>query len=97
MGAEIIGVSVDSHHSHGAFAEKLGVRFPLASDFNREIVGDFAGYFDDVGGYKGVNKRRVLVLDRERVVKWEWTASVPAEIPDTESVREAVQEIFHEV
>jgi len=95
MGAEIVGISVDSHHSHAAFATSLGLRFPLVSDFNRQIVEEYAGYFDDVGGYRLVNRRCLLVLDPQRVVRWTWAAAWPAEAPDTECLREAVQDVVY--
>lgn len=96
MGAEIAGISVDSHFCHAAFAARLKLRYPLFSDFNREVVEQFAGYFPDVAGYREVNGRRVLVLDSHAVVRWVWTAGTPGEVPDTETVREAVQEVVYD-
>lgn len=95
MGAEVVGISVDSHWSHAAFAARKSLSFPLLSDFNREVVGGLAGYYDEVRGYLRVNKRRILVLDRDLVVRWEWTAGEPSQIPDTDIVREAVQEVAY--
>jgi len=96
MGAEVVGISVDSHFSNVAFAQHQKLRFPLLSDFNREVVEAFAGYFPEVAGYFKVNQRRILVLDPASIVRWAWTATSPAEIPDTEMVREAVQEVAYE-
>lgn len=96
MGAEIAGVSLDSHFAHAAFAAQLKLRYLLFSDFNREVIGKYAGHFPDVAGYREVNRRRVLVIDSRSTVRWEWTASTPGEIPDTEMVREAVQEFVYE-
>lgn len=96
MGAEIIGISVDTHFSHAAFAQHQKLRFPLLSDFNREFVEEFAGYFPEVAGYCKVNQRRILVIDSSSVVRWAWTATSPGQIPDTEIVREAVQEVAYD-
>lgn len=95
MGAEIAGISLDSHFCHAAFAAQLKLSYPLLSDFNREVAGRYAGSFPEVAGYRGVNRRRVLVLDRSAVVRWAWTAEVPSDMPDTEMVREAVQEVVY--
>ncbi|MGH2810539.1 MAG: redoxin domain-containing protein [Actinomycetota bacterium] len=96
MGAEIAGISVESHFSNAAFRSKLGLRFPLLSDFNRQIAGEFAGLLDGIAvHYNRVNGRRILVVDRTLTVRWEWTASDPDEIPDTEPVREAVQDVVY--
>lgn len=96
MGAEVLGVSTDSHFSHAAYAERLGIGFPLLSDYNREMVGDYVGFYDDLAGYRGVNRRAVVVLDRSGRVAWTWSTDDPGQIPDTEEVREAVQEIAYD-
>lgn len=95
MGAEIVGVSVDSHFALRSFAKKLSLRFPLVSDFNRTVIGDWVGYYDDVIGYRGVGKRSVFVVDSSAVVTWRWIASEVSEVPDTEMVREAVQDVAY--
>jgi peroxiredoxin len=33
-GASLVGISVDSHHSHRAFREQLNLTMPLLSDFH---------------------------------------------------------------
>lgn len=95
MGAEIAACSMDSHFSHSAFAAQLKLRYLLWSDFNREVAGQFAGYYPEVAGYSGINRRRILVIDPRAVVRWEWTAPSPGDTPDTEAVREAVQEVVY--
>ncbi|HVF12227.1 MAG TPA: redoxin domain-containing protein [Actinomycetota bacterium] len=95
LGAAIIGISTDSHYSHRAFAKKLGLGFLLLSDFNRSVVERLAGYFESVGGYRLVNRKRVLILDQKGVVRWAWTGGQPGEIPDTEEVRLAVEEVVY--
>src|SRR3989344_6257065 len=34
---QVLGISVDSHWSHKAFAEKLNISFHLLSDFSKEV------------------------------------------------------------
>jgi peroxiredoxin Q/BCP len=41
MGAEIIGVSLDSIESHGKFASKYGLSFPLISDKEKRIANAY--------------------------------------------------------
>lgn len=95
MGAEIVGISVDSHFSHKAFAARLKLHYKLLSDFNRQVIGSYVGYFDDVLGYAEVARRSVVVIDRVRTVRWMWLADAPEDVVDTESVREAVQEVVY--
>jgi peroxiredoxin len=96
MGAEILGVSVDSSWCHAAFANRLKLHFPLVSDFNREIVGDYVGFYDAIDGMHDVARRAIVVVDPAGTVRWTWSTDNPGEVPDTEPVREVVQDIFHE-
>src|SRR2546426_7875574 len=41
LGAVVLGVSVDSHWANTAFAQKLGLAFPLLSDFKRVASADY--------------------------------------------------------
>jgi len=41
LGAEVIGVSVDSLETQRRFADKYGARFPLASDAKKEVSRAF--------------------------------------------------------
>ncbi len=48
MGAEIIGVSLDSIQSHSKFASKYGLPFPLISDKDKRIANAY-GVLKDTG------------------------------------------------
>ncbi len=48
MGAEIIGVSLDSIQSHSKFASKYGLSFPLISDKAKRIANAY-GVLKDTG------------------------------------------------
>ncbi len=48
MGAEIIGVSLDSIQSHSKFASKYGLPFPLISDKEKKIANAY-GVLKDTG------------------------------------------------
>ena len=48
MGAEIIGVSLDSIQSHSKFASKYGLSFPLISDKEMRIANAY-GVLKDTG------------------------------------------------
>ena len=46
LDAEVLGVSVDSVWSHKAFAEKMGIHYPLLADFQpRGAVADKFGVY----------------------------------------------------
>ena len=66
MGAEIIGVSLDSIQSHSKFASKYGLSFPLISDKDKRIANAY-GVLKDTG----ISTNRVtFVIDKTgKVVK----------------------------
>ena len=60
MGAEIIGVSLDSIQSHSKFASKYGLSFPLISDKDKRIANAYGALKDT-----GTSTNRVtFVIDK---------------------------------
>jgi peroxiredoxin len=64
--AQVLGISVDSYASAGEFEEKLGLEFPLLSDFPRNETGRAYGAFNEA---VGVHNRVTIVIDKDRVVR----------------------------
>jgi peroxiredoxin (alkyl hydroperoxide reductase subunit C) len=58
-------VSVDSPASNKAFAEQIGVKFPLLSDFNRSVSRDYGILNDE----KGFANRTTFVIDKEGIIQ----------------------------
>jgi peroxiredoxin 2/4 len=72
LGAEVVGVSVDSQFSHLAWkntpVEKGGignVQYPLVADLTKQISQDFGVLFEGAG----IAFRGTFLIDREGVVK----------------------------
>ena len=90
----MLGISVESDRAHTAFANFLEVQFPLVSDFNRQVVKQFGiDYAEDepFGGWYGMSRRSVFVLDREGVVRYRWVTDDPLVAPNVEEVLAAVE------
>lgn len=73
IGADIIGVSTDSVHSHRAWVntprDKGGVadlRYPLASDLTKQVASDYGVLIED----KGIALRGLFVIDPEGVLRY---------------------------
>jgi len=64
--AQVLGVSVDSFAAAGEFQSKLGLEFPLLSDFPRNQAGKDYGTFNE---QFGIHNRVTIVIDRDRVVR----------------------------
>ena len=67
----ILGMSVDSTWANEAFAEKLGVKFPILSDANREVSKSY-GVWNEQGL---VSNRSTFVIDKNGVVQKEFLAA----------------------
>ena len=70
----ILGMSVDSTWANAAFADKLGVKFPILSDASREISKNYGVYNE-----KGlVANRTTFVIDRNGIVQKEFVSQADA-------------------
>ena len=67
----ILGMSVDSTWANAAFADKLGVKFPILSDANRDISKSY-GVWNEQGL---VANRSTFVIDKNGIVKTEFLAA----------------------
>ena len=56
----VFGVSCDSHFSHKAWKEKLGLKHSLLSDLKREVCRKFGLYLEDLN----CAKRATVVVDK---------------------------------
>ena len=88
LNAEVFGVSVDSTWAHKAFAEKLGLKYPLLADFHPK--GAVAEKFGVYLAERGITKRAVIVIDKEGVVRFTKEYDIPT-VPDTKEIISAVQ------
>lgn len=95
LDAQVIGVSVNDPWSNGGFAEVDGLRFPLLSDYNREVIRTYGVEATDFGGLKGytVAKRSVFIMDREGIVRYVWVSEDPRKEPDYEEIEKALEKI----
>ncbi len=96
-GASILAINVDSFFSHQAFAKDLDLtQFPLLSDFNREVIPNYAGFYPNALGFlKQAGRRSVFALDRSGVVRYRWVGPEddPGVLPNVDEVLEAVRAI----
>jgi peroxiredoxin (alkyl hydroperoxide reductase subunit C) len=70
-GAEVVGVSVDSHYSHLAWKRTSvddggigAIRFPLVSDLKKEISRSYQVLFEDEVALRGL-----FLIDREGIIR----------------------------
>lgn len=88
LGAEIVGISVDSPFANQRFAREVDAPFPIVSDFNKETSSHYGVLHDDYFGLRGVSRRSAFVIDREGKVTFAWVAESD-EPPDLDIVMRA--------
>ncbi|MBZ5574313.1 MAG: peroxiredoxin family protein [Acidobacteriia bacterium] len=52
---QVLGVSMDSSFANKAFADQIGVRFPLLSDWGGKITREYGVYVDEYQAPRRVN------------------------------------------
>jgi peroxiredoxin len=90
LDAQVLGLSVDSVWSHKAFAEKMGIQYPLLADFQpRGAVADqFGVYLVD----KGITGRAIAIINKAGKVAWFKQYDIPT-VPDLQEVSQALAKV----
>ena len=91
--AVVLGICVDGPFANHAFAEDMGVTFPILSDYSRSVTRAYGVALEDFAGMPGytVSQRAVFIVDEEGDVMWKWVADSPGEEPDYDAVLAALQ------
>jgi mycoredoxin-dependent peroxiredoxin len=90
LDAQVLGLSVDSVWSHKAFAEKMGIHYPLLADFQPRgaVAEKFGVYLAD----KGISGRAIAIVDRNGQVAWFKQYDIPT-VPDVQEVAQALSSV----
>ncbi len=84
---QVLGISVDSRHSHKAFAEHLGLEFPLLSDFDKKVCQAYGVLRE--GGFA---ERALFVIDRQGVIRYARVNPI-GEVPDNQPVLQVLEKL----
>jgi len=87
LDAQVLGLSVDSVWSHKAYAEKMGIRYPLLADFypRGAVAAKYGVYLED----KGITGRAISIIDRDGKLAWHKNYDIPV-VPDLKEVAAAL-------
>jgi peroxiredoxin len=89
--AEVIGISVDSLYSHGAWAAVRGITFPLLADFHPK--GDVARRYKVMRDSDGFSERALYVIDRGGIIRYCHVSPELHKIPDIYELFEQLKEL----
>src|SRR5580704_4136223 len=87
LDAQVLGLSVDSVWSHKAYAEKMGIHYPLLADFHPRgaVAAKYGVYLED----KGITGRAISIIDRDGKLVWHKNYGIPV-VPDIQEVSQAL-------
>lgn len=73
--AQLLGISVDSAWAHAAFAQQLGLSYPLLADFHPkgEVAKTYGLYLDELG----ITARATVVVGKDGLVKLVKVQQIP--------------------
>jgi len=93
LDAQVLGLSVDSVWSHKAWAEKMGIRYPLLADFHPRgaVASKFGAYLED----RGITGRAIAIINKAGNVAWFKQYGIP-EVPDVKEVAQALAQVDQE-
>jgi peroxiredoxin len=87
LDTQVLGVSVDHIGAQQAFAEKLGLTYPLVDDFSRDIVQKY-GVMDDnsSSAFFRYAKRAYVIIDKQGIVRYRHVMDHAGHLLDTEEI-----------
>ena len=81
--SDVLGISVDSLYTLGAFKIEQRITFPLLSDFNKEVSEAYGALYDSFGyGMRGVSKRAAFIVDGQGKIIYSEVLENAREQPD---------------
>jgi peroxiredoxin len=94
LDTQVLGVSVDHIGAQKAFAEKLGLTYPLLDDFSREIVKKYGVMDDNPDSYFFRYARRAyVIIDKQGIVRYKHIMDQPSHLLDSEEIVGEVEKV----
>ncbi|MBT65052.1 redoxin domain-containing protein [Coraliomargarita sp. SDUM461003] len=90
LNAAVYGISVDSPFAQEQMAKVDGLKFPLLSDFNKEVSTAYDVCYADLLGFKGVSKRSAFVIDEKGVIIYSESSEDPHDLPNFDAIKAAL-------
>jgi peroxiredoxin len=79
-GIHLLGISVDSIYSHGAWAMVRGIHYPLLSDFQPR--GETARAYNVWRSNEGHSERAIYLIDAHGTIRWVHVSERLKQLPD---------------
>jgi peroxiredoxin len=93
VGAEVIGISVDSPFAQEVWAQKENITVPLVSDLNKEAANAYDVLFKGLAGIGDSAARAAFVIDRNGVIQYAEQTPTPKDLPNFDAVKAKLAEL----
>lgn len=90
LGADVIGISVDSPFAQEAWAKAHKIGITLVSDLNKETTKAYGVLFPMLAGVGDTSARAAFVIGKDGVVKYAEQTPTPKDLPNFEAVKAAL-------
>jgi peroxiredoxin len=87
LGADVIGISVDSVFAQDAWATKERIGVPLASDLNKTVAKAYGVLLDDLGGFGSTSARAAFVVDKKGTIQYAEQTPTPKDLPNFDAIK----------
>ena len=93
LGADVIGISVDSPFTQEAWAQKEKIGITLASDLNKTTAKAYGVLLDDLMGFGSTAARAAFVVDKTGIVRYSEQTPTPKDLPNFEAIKAALAKL----
>lgn len=93
LGADVIGISIDTPFAQEAWANKEKITIPLASDLNKEVIKKYDVVFPMLAGVGDTAARAAFVIDKNGVVQYSEQTPTPKDLPNFDAVKAALAKL----
>jgi peroxiredoxin len=87
--AVVVGISVDSVYSHGAWAAVRGITFPLLADFHPK--GEVSHQYKVMRQADGFSERALYIIDSQGTIRYSHVSPLIHHIPDIYELFEQIE------
>lgn len=94
LDTQVLGVSVDHIGAQKAFAEKLGLTYPLLDDFSRDTTRKYGVLDEDPkSGSFHYAKRSYFFIDKQGIVRYKHVMGNNSHMLDPEEILEVASKL----
>ena len=90
LGADVIGISVDSPFAQEAWANQHKIGITLVSDLNKTTTDAYGVRFPMLAGVGDMSARAAFVIGKDGVVKYAEQTATPKDLPNFAAVKAAL-------